>query len=228
MARLKKALETERSLAANSAHELRTPIASAIVQLDLLRSADLSPDAICRVDTALEKLRGLQTTAVKLLQLSRAESGVAMSMQPVNLSQILELFSTELRHRTEPGYRFMLPLETVWVRGDMDAIGILMQNLLENAGKYASPDTTVEVELRETGELTVQNDCEAIPQDKLGTLLRRFVRGEQATPGSGIGLAIVSTVAAQCNIQFELKSPCFENERGFEASLVFESVSATA
>ncbi len=221
MGRLKQALDTERSLAANSAHELRTPIASAISQLDLLRTAELSPVAMRRVETALDKLRGLQATAVKLLQLSRAESGVALNRQPVNMTKILELFAAELRYRTDPNYRFMLPQQPIWVSGDMDAIGIAVQNLLENAGKYAASGTEVAVELREGGTLSVRNDCDAIAQHKLAELTRRFVRASQSQPGSGIGLAIVATVATHCDAQLQLRSPCFPNGRGFEATLAF-------
>lgn len=221
MARLTQALDAERSLAANSAHELRTPIAAAISQLDLLRSADLPADALHRVDAALDKLRGLQTTAVKLLQLSRAESGVALNIQPVNLTQILELLAGELRYHTRPNYRFQLPQQPVRVRGDMDAIGIAVQNLLENAGKYAAAGSEVNVELQESGQLSVRNDCDAIAPDKLSELTRRFVRASQNQPGSGIGLSIVATISAHCGARLQLKSPCFANGRGFEAVLSF-------
>lgn len=223
MERLKQALDAERSLAANSAHELRTPIAAAISQLDLLRNSALPPAAAARVDAALEKLRGLQTMAVKLLQLSRAESGVALQMQPVNLTKILELFAAELRYQSRPGYRFILPQQPVWARGDMDMIGIALQNLLENAGKYAAPDSDVIVELRKEGVLAVRNDCEAIAPERLAELTRRFVRASQSQPGSGIGLAIVATVTAHCDAQLQLTSPCFANGRGFEARLSFKT-----
>lgn len=221
MGRLKQALDAERSLAANSAHELRTPIAAAIGQLDLLRSTDLPADALQRVGAALDKLRGLQTTAVKLLQLSRAESGVALNMQPVNLTQILALLANELRYHAGPTYRFQLPPNPVWVRGDMDAIGIAVQNLLENAGKYATADSEVMVDLQEGGTLSVRNDCDAVAPDKLGELTRRFVRASQGQPGSGIGLAIVATISAHCGARLRLDSPCFDNGRGFEATVAF-------
>ncbi len=222
MTRLKQALESERNLAANSAHELRTPIAAAIGQLDLLRSSDLSPAAIQRVNAALDKLRGLQTTTVKLLQLTRAESGVALNMQPVNLTQILQLFIDELRFQTNSSiYRFSLPEKPVWVRGDMDVIGIAIHNLLENAGKYATAGTKIDIELSTQGVLAVRNDSDAIPPDRMNQLTQRFVRANQEKSGSGIGLAIVATVAEHCDARLRLTSPCFENGRGFEASLAF-------
>lgn len=223
MARLKLALEAERSLAANSAHELRTPIATAISQLELLRSGDLSPASMQRVDIALEKLFALQTTAVKLLQLARAESGAALSMVPVNLTQILNVLAAETcRQRNGSRYRFMLPERDIWVHGDMDIIGIAIQNLLENAEKYALPGTPVDVALDGNGSISVRNDCEAIPPERMGNLTRRFVRATHEKVGSGIGLAIVKTIAEQCGADLRLASPCFANGRGFEARLAFK------
>lgn len=222
MNRLKQALDTERSLAANSAHELRTPIASAISQLDLLRSTDLPPSAIQRINSALDKLRGLEATAVKLLQLARAESGSSLNMQPVDLTHILELFAAELSHRASSLYHFELPDQSVWVRGDLDIIGVAVQNLLENAGKYSPAGTGIEIELKKDGALSVRNDCEAIPPDRLGALTQRFVRASQLPLGSGIGLAIVATVATHCNARLDLSSPCLPNGRGFEAKLQFQ------
>ena len=222
MVRLKQALDAELSLVANSAHELRTPIASAIIQLDLLRSSDLPTTAMQRVDGALEKLRGLQTTAVKLLQLTRAESGVALSMNPVNLTQIIELIGNELRFQSRAAHRYTLPDQPVWVLGDLDTLGIAVHNLMENAGKYASPDTDIDIELSEKGVLSIKNDCEAISTEQLAVLTRPFVRANTGLPGSGIGLAIVNTVAEHCKAELALRSPCFENGRGFEVSLRFQ------
>lgn len=103
----------------------------------------------------------------------------------------------------------------------MDAIGIAVQNLLENAGKYAAAGSEVNVELQESGQLSVRNDCDAIAPDKLSELTRRFVRASQNQPGSGIGLSIVATISAHCGARLQLKSPCFANGRGFEAVLSF-------
>ncbi len=222
MARLKQALDAERSLAANSAHELRTPIAIAINQLDLLRSTGLPPTAIQRVNAALDKLRGLQATAIKLLQLTRAESGVALNMQPVNLTQILELLAGELHYQTRARYQFSLPDKLVWVHGDLDVIGIAIQNLLENAGKYATVGTNIEIELKHNGTLTIKNDCDVISPERLGDLTRPFMRASQGPQGSGIGLAIVATIASHCNADLHFSSPCFANGRGFEVSLAFQ------
>ena len=222
MARLKLALDAERSLAANSAHELRTPIAAAISQLELLRSSELPLDAAQRADAALDKLRGLLGTAIKLLQLTRAESGVALSMQPVNLTQLIELLAEEFSYHTDVSYRFKLTEEVVWVLGDLDAIGIAVHNLLENAGKYARHQSEVEIRLGGDGTLSVKNDCIAISPEKLGELTKRFVRANQTSPGSGVGLAIVSTIVKHCNANLKIVSPCYPNGRGFEVSIQFQ------
>lgn len=222
MERLKLALDAERSLATNSAHELRTPIAAAISQLELLRSSELPLAAAQRADAALDKLRGLLGTAIKLLQLTRAESGVALSMRPVNLTQLIELLAEEFRYHADVSYRLTLPKKVVWVLGDLDAIGIAVHNLLENAGKYAPRHTEVEIRLQDDGALFVRNDCVAISPEQLSEITKRFVRVSQVSPGSGIGLAIVSTIVKHCKADLNLASPCYANSRGFEVSVKFQ------
>ena len=67
--------------------------------------------------------------------------------------------------------------------------------------------------------LSIRNDCDPISPDRLGQLPRRFVRASQNSSGSGIGLAIVTTIAAHCSAHLKLVSPCFATGRGFAVSL---------
>ena len=118
-------------------------------------------------------------------------------------------------------FELALPDQPVWIYGDMDAIGIAIQNLLENADRYAPSDTAVVVELGGDGSLSIMNDSEAIPAPVLETLCGRFVRASQAGAGSGIGLSIVDTILEQCQARLVLQSPCNDGGRGFAARVAF-------
>ncbi|MGZ2477254.1 histidine kinase dimerization/phospho-acceptor domain-containing protein, partial [Sinorhizobium medicae] len=85
LGRLKLALQAERDLAANSAHELRTPLAGALAQMELLADQLTAPDDRSRSDRVLEALRRLSLMLEKLLQLSRADAGIGVSSTPVDL-----------------------------------------------------------------------------------------------------------------------------------------------
>jgi two-component system OmpR family sensor kinase len=221
MARLKITLDVERSIASNSAHELRTPIAAAIGQLNILKATVTENVALDRINDALIKMKRLEQTAIKLLQMAKVDSGVGYSASKVNLSKIFDLLHRDLSYKSEREIKSIFPENHIWVSGDMDAIGIAVENLFENANKYATPGTPIFIELQSNGILSVKNDHDPIPEALLMRLTERFVRAEKEKSGSGIGLAIVEKIIAHCGGSLILRSPCFENGRGFEVQLNF-------
>lgn len=223
LARLKGALEAERNFAANSAHELRTPIASAMAQLDVLREALSDPQTKGRVADARAMIERLEQMTVKLLQLARVESGMAFNVSQVNLTSLCKMLIRDHSFRSRRQVNLTMPELPVMVQGDLDAVGIVIQNLLENADRYAAEGSAVQVELFAEGCLRVTNDCTAISEELLPTLVNRFVRADQSKPGSGIGLSIVQTILVQCGAVLKLRSPCDVNGRGFEAEVCFST-----
>lgn len=219
--RLQLALSAERSFTANSAHELRTPIAAALAQLDVLRGELAGSPGAVRVAAARKTIEGLECTTVKLLQLARAESGTGLRLSRMDLGFLVSMLVRDISFRSMRRFELALPDQPVWIYGDMDAIGIAIQNLLENADRYAPSDTAVVVELGGDGSLSIMNDSEAIPAPVLETLCGRFVRASQAGAGSGIGLSIVDTILEQCQARLVLQSPCNDGGRGFAARVAF-------
>ena len=88
------------------------------------------------------------------------------------------------------------------MRGDADAIGQVVGNLLQNAVRYTDDggSVTVQVSRRATGEVrtTVANTGASIPPDELPLIWERLYRvdrsRDRASGGSGIGLAIVRDI----------------------------------
>ena len=228
MERLRLSLEAERNFAANSAHELRTPIATAMAQLDVLRDELKETGARKRVTEARDMMERLEQMTVKLLQLARAESGVGMTLSRIDLKPIVQMLVRDLSFRSSRTVNLSVPENPTWINADVDAVGIVLQNLLQNAERYAPPETPVEVDLTLDGLLSVRNDSEAIPEDVLKSLHDRFARANQSKLGSGIGLSIVDTILKQSGAKFQLRSPCYDSGRGFEAIVKFGKPSEVA
>lgn len=224
MRRLHMALEAERSFTANSAHELRTPIAAALAQLDVLRDQLGDSEGNHRVAAARSMIERLEQMTVKLLQLVRAESGKGLNLARMDINSLLKMLLTDLRYRSKRDVADNTPDQPVWIKGDVDAVGIIIQNLLENADKHASIDTGIRVGLSANGALTIMNDCDAISGELLERLSQRFVRANQTKSGSGIGLSIVDSILRQSEAHLVLKSPCYENGRGFSATVQFQKI----
>jgi len=220
--RLKRALEAERSLAAKSAHELRTPVAAALAQAQ--RMIIEAPDEATRerakdMQTALRRLSRLTE---KLMQLARAEGGRILAEAPVNIAAVLRMVVSELGGTAGAAGRIQLTLPDgqVLARIDADAFAILARNLIENALKHGAQDMPIDVSLSAEGVLRVINAGVTVPSEILAQLSEPFERGQALVRGAGLGLAIAKTIAAGVNGQLELISPASGREDGFEARFV--------
>lgn len=220
MARLGLALASERAFAANSAHELRTPIAAAMAQLQRL-SADLGPTAYqARIDLILASLRRLGNMVEKMLQLARADSGIAITGEATDLMPVLHLLLDEMRRSTAGAGRISLAESdsVEWKRRiDIDAFAIVLRNLIDNALNHGAEGSPVSVFLDAVGDLHVVNRGVVVPDAELARLTERFARGSTAAQGSGLGLAIVETILRQAGGRLMLYSPAQGLDDGFEA-----------
>ena len=222
MHRLKSALEAERHFTANSAHELRTPLAAATAQIHVLEQSVLTDEQRQRLHTVRQLLKRLQTLSEKLLQLARAESGIAWKNDEVDLRQLLQLLCDDHQWRANMQLDRHLPDTPVLVRGDVDALGIVLGNLLENAIKYDTPGSPIRIELSTAPvQIRITNDCTPLPAAALTRLHERFFRVQPESQGAGLGLSIVRALLEPAKIELTICSPAPGSLRGFEARLTW-------
>ena len=226
LARLAAALEAERSFTYNSAHELRTPIAAALAQAQLL-AARAEQTALHEPAGALvAALSRLARLAERLLALARADGAQALADEWVDLSRVIRLTVDEFsRSPRLLGRSVVAQAAPVRVRGDLDAIGLALRNLVENALVHGAGGSFIRVTCAETREgvsLAVIDDGPGVPQSELPSLMKRFARGSGAAEsGAGLGLSIVDTLARRMGAKLELFSPPEGRRNGFEARLVW-------
>jgi two-component system OmpR family sensor kinase len=222
MERLRYALEAERSFTANSAHELRTPLAATLAQLQRLqREAPAGPLQV-RIAQIDSSLRALSRLSEKLMQLAKAEGGGLLSENPQDLAALLTFVVQEWRRGAPATITLALPqtgpvLSTI----DPDAFAILARNLIENALKHGSPDAAIEINLSGAALLSVVNAGAVVPAPVLARLGERFVQGDSRTGGSGLGLAIATTIARGVGATLTLASPASGRHDGFEVRVQF-------
>ena len=179
-------------------HDLRSPLASAIQQL---QSAP-----VCRSAQLLPSLRRAQAMAQDFLQLARAESLEPQQLRPTELAGILHQAADQVypltRERRQQLLRQALD-EPLWVTGNFDLLERCAVNLLGNATKYAPAGSTIRVGLTRAAasvRFWVENVGEAPPPDERERLFERFKQGANAQAtgdgsSTGLGLYFVRTVA---------------------------------
>ena len=220
--RLRKALEAERSFTANSAHELRTPLATTLAQIQRLRHEAPEGPLRLRAEKIENSLRELARLSEKLMQLAKAEGGGLLSEAPQDLIPLLAHVVDEWNHSSGQRIELRLPSQaSVYSAIDPDAFGILLRNLIENALKYGAADQPIEVSLTDQALLRVVNGGRAVPEPVLQQLTERFVRGHSEVSGSGLGLAIAKTIVQGIGASMTLASPATGREEGFEVNVQF-------
>ena len=220
--RLSDALDTERSLAANAAHELRTPLTTTRLRLQTALD-ERDPHAVREhVARALDSLDQLSRRAEKLLQMSRAESGSALTREPVNLGAVSSAVAQEFWSDTRFADRVDLDLpedRDVLALGDFDSLAIALRNLVENALRYGGPGK-VQISVLPPATIRVRDAGPGVPAGRMEELRQRHNTGSRLSPGYGLGLSIVSVIAQRHEGELDLCSPVPGLACGFEVSLV--------
>ena len=144
LARVRTLVQGERAFAANTEHELRTPLAAAMAQAQRLVQASNDPATREPAQALLRQLDRLTRLATRLLQIARIESGVALQHAAVDLVQLALLVADDFAEAQRSG-RLLLQVEAqpLPVQADIDALGIALRNLIDNALKHGGNEALV-------------------------------------------------------------------------------------
>lgn len=245
--RLGEALNVERSLAANAAHELRTPLAevrlrlqTAIDQAQQHRGSDTHPAPGAEVEAVplnevkavLHALEVMSHRAERLLQLSRAEGRDVAHFARVNLVQLAEQVAQEFWQQTYAHKRLdcLTPdaHEAVWVWGDLDGLAIVLRNLIENALRHSDGMVEVQVLPAPGAALLVRDSGAGLTAAQIQLIQRRHARMDRQHIGYGLGMSIVKTIADTHGAQLVFASPPPHAAHGLEVGLFFSAASNDA
>ncbi|MGJ8627882.1 MAG: sensor histidine kinase [Sulfitobacter sp.] len=228
MARLDAALTAERAFATNAAHELRTPVAICVAQVQRLRAKLTDPSASQSAVEIEQGLKRLTRLIERLLQMSRVQSGLGISAEKADIAPVIKLLIRELRSRVlSPDMLRVSEPQGIWMSDiDPDAIGIILNNLFDNALKHASGDVPLIVDASTRGRVIISNDCAALSPEDLEVIKHRFARNSTFSEGFGLGLSIVQELCTQSGTTLDLSSPEPGKARGFNATLTFNVVDA--
>ena len=187
------------------AHDLKTPLASVVGYLTLLRDErELSPELQEKyLSITLDKAERLEDLINEFFEITRFNlTTVTLERSRIDLARLLE----QLRYEFMPMLsqkRFDCTLtapETLPIYCDAGKIQRVFDNLLRNAVLYGYPDTEIRIDARLDGDnavVSVANSGATIPEEKLRRIFEQFYRLDAARSsegGTGLGLAIANQI----------------------------------
>lgn len=195
LGRLGTALDREAEFARNASHELRTPLTRIRLRAERA-AAGASGECRSELESVTAEVDRLARLTDALLVLARDETGGLGAGETVNLADLLRASA----EGSDPSVVVAAPDEAL-VRGDEDLLRLAVDNLLDNARKYAPPGLTPRAELRSDDggvTLAVETPGVSLGEEDRERVFERFYRGAAArgaAPGHGIGLTLARHVA---------------------------------
>ena len=200
LGRLQDAYESQRQFVSDASHELRTPLTTIQGNAGLLASRDVSDDVrrAAAEDVVKEGAR-MARLVDRLLTLAGADSGLALTLAPLELKPLVEEVSRQAEAQ-QRGPLLTVAASEARVDGDDDALRQLLWILLDNAFRFATG--SVDVRLSTEGawaRLLVADDGPGIPSEHRERVFERFYRVDISRSGShpGLGLSIAQWIVAQ-------------------------------
>lgn len=208
---IKTAFDMERRFTSDAAHELRTPLAALKTHAEIALAASNDNE---RRQALRQIVRGVDRATrlvEQLLTLARLDPDTGLAnTKRFDLFIVAErVISDEAPIAIEKNIEISLNgTRGKFVYCNADAIAVLMRNLIDNAIRYTPENGEVSITILRNDEyitLRVSDSGPGIPPDQREKIFQRFYRllGTK-TPGSGLGLSIVSRIVELYKLKIEL------------------------
>ena len=184
-------------------HELKTPIAVTKLSLETLKRHQLDPERQNKIlGDAINETERLDSLCNNILLSSQLESGgYQFTLQEFDASKMVtsavRAFATRFPQRT---FEMQVP-EHIFIVGEEFLLRLVLNNLIENAIKYAPAELPLTIRLTEEGdkvEFSVADLGEGIPETEKQKIFEKFYRLEdesrRKTKGTGLGLYLSTKI----------------------------------
>lgn len=206
----------------DASHELRTPITALRTNLEVaLRDKKMSAKAARSIlDESLAEVLQLQSLSDALLQLQATRESRVQAAEKISVQTVIERAAARVQPLlSDKHISLVLPdfeklPKSLQVQADQQQLTEALVILLDNAGKYSEPKTTVTIAVvvhRSTVAIAVKDTGIGIAETDLPHIFDRLYRASTArtrtqTSGFGLGLAIAQEIITAHNGSISVKS----------------------
>ncbi|MCR1870304.1 sensor histidine kinase [Longicatena caecimuris] len=184
--------KTKEEMIHNISHDLKTPIATIKSYGESIKDGIYPYDTLEKsVDVIIENADRLEAKVHSLLFMNRVEYLISQDCEGIS-SNMQEIVETVVQNTKfiKPEITIQTDLEEVWFDGLAEPWRVAVENILENALRYAK--TTINIHLSEEEGLTIANDGPCMDEDRIKVLFKPYEKGQGGK--FGLGLSIVSKV----------------------------------
>lgn len=215
MQELNLSVQSQNRFVSDAAHQLRTPLAGILAQIELALDTKNAAEIQKRLENINESSKRLIHIINQLLTLSKSQSPALQhtELEPLDLvaftKQVTSIMlpAADLKH-IDLGYEGSE--EVLNIMADEGRLYDLIHNLIDNAIKYTADHgkVTLAVDLKDNKvRLVVEDNGIGIPKEDQTMIYERFYRGDNVNAaGAGVGLAIVKEIADIHNARIEIDS----------------------
>jgi sensor histidine kinase/response regulator len=189
-------IRLKKQLTNNINHELKTPVASILVCLELLRdhpemlSEEKKRELNDRIFTNAQRLNSLLKDVAAITRMDEGEEMIEKA--PVDLAELVNDVVAEERLRTSMNITVDMP--QLKISGNRQLLESIFRNLIDNAISYSGGSEIV-IKADSEGNFTVSDNGCGVPDEHLPHIFERFYRIDKgrsrAAGGTGLGLSIV-------------------------------------
>ena len=188
----------------NVSHELKTPLTAVRLSAEMLREGRVKEEAQARyLEVIVRESERLTRLVDNVLDFGRLERGRRkFNLEARDVNELLSVAEAQRPRVEAAGLTLMVRSAPMPVMRtfDLDAVGQVLVNLIDNAVKYAASGKMVEVSVSERGEITVADRGPGIAAKHRSRIFERFYRCDDSitakSSGSGLGLSISSRLMA--------------------------------
>jgi signal transduction histidine kinase len=225
--RIAKLMEGLRQVSTDIAHDLRTPLTRLQQRLEAMHNSGTVEAYELGIELALAEIDEIHVIFRALLRIGMIEGGERpQPLIAIDLSELVGRVAEAYRPVAEDAGKIFESVigAGITVLGDAELLAQLFTNLIDNALVHTPDGTRITVALHlEAGHaiVTVADNGPGVPADERGKILKRFYRLDQSrhTPGAGLGLALVSSIAAVHGSELLIA----DNHPGLKVTLRFAS-----
>ena len=216
-----------RQVSTDIAHDLRTPLTRLQQRLEAMRGSGTEQAYELGIELALAEINEIHVIFRALLRIGMIEGGEGRQpLTRLDLSELVGRVAEAYRPVAEDNGKSLQPAidDGITVLGDGELLAQLFTNVIDNALVHTPEGTKITVALHlesARAVVTIADDGPGVPADEHSKILRRFYRLDQSrhTPGSGLGLALVASIAALHGAELLIE----DNEPGLRVRLRFDA-----